>query len=314
MKWFAVGAISIVAFAVTLYFSYTWYCVPAISGKIILPGLSAKVEIQRDQAGIPHIFAQNEEDAYGALGFVMASERLFQMDIYRRLGRGQLSQVIGKKTLEVDKIFRSVGLSHYAKKRLEDDPPSVRNPKMWKGLLAYLKGVNHFIKSGPLPFEFYLLGYRPRPFVPLDTYAFLGYMSYSFGIGLKQDLLFSQLGNKFSPEMMEKLRVEPDAIKKRMFANVNPLWKKLDSLFSLAGGAPLPSFEGSNAWAIAPKRSKSGAAILASDPHIGFSQPNIWFEASIHTPNYQIYGHFLPGVPYPVLGHNKDLGWGLTIS
>ncbi|MEC7183419.1 MAG: penicillin acylase family protein, partial [Bdellovibrionota bacterium] len=158
-------------FLLTIVLSSVYYLFhrskPVSEGVVFLKGLESKVRIVKDEWGVPHITSESERDAYFALGFVMASERLFQMDIQRRLANGQLSEVLGKRTLEVDKKFRTLrfrkAMVELMEKRKKEGK---RNKKMWSHLTAFYEGVNEYIKKNPLPIEFHLLGYEPKPFGP----------------------------------------------------------------------------------------------------------------------------------------------------
>jgi len=285
---------------------------PQLTGTIKVPYIVSDVQVLRDKYGIPHITASNKHDLYFTFGHLMASERLFQMDIYRRLATGRLSEVLGKSTLKIDKIFRTLSLKKHAANQLKSKTFS---KKMLEDHKSFLQGVNHFITNGKHPIEFKLLGYAPDKFDIADGLSFIGYMAYSFSPSLKQDLLFSKLIKKVKPQLVNDLRITPNKNFKNMIALNNGAIDKIFTVFDqLVSG--LSAFEGSNAWALAPNRSKSNKAILASDPHISFSLPGIWFEASLHLKNsdQKIYGHYLPGLPFAVLGHNQHLGWGLTMS
>ena len=286
---------------------------PKTSGVIDLPDISDPVKIIRDRWGVPHIYAGNEEDAHIALGYVLASDRLFQMDIYRRLSKGTLSEIFGNDTLKLDTLFRTLRfrshmVKHYNKKK------EGMNPKMLKLLEAFIKGINYYIENETLPYEFTLLRYSPLKFDVEDAFAFTGYMGMMFSTALNQEILFEKLLKRYSREMIEVLRTNStiNSSTDNSFSyksiNINFLVDALDGL------AKFSQFEGSNAWVLSSKRSKSGRPILANDPHIGFSLPGIWYEAHIDTPQYKIYGHFLPIIPFPILGHNESYGWGLTLS
>ncbi|OFZ76963.1 MAG: hypothetical protein A2451_04725 [Bdellovibrionales bacterium RIFOXYC2_FULL_39_8] len=138
-------------------------------------------------------------------------------------------------------------------------------------------------------------------------------MGFRFAVGIKQDLLFSNLSKILSPALFTQLRNNSGNIPKTQMQIGRVLLDNLQK-FEAAHDLALPAFDGSNAWVLSPWRSKSGGALLASDPHIGFSNPNIWYEAHVETPSWKLYGHFLPLIPFPVLGHNLDYGWAITIA
>src|SRR5690606_14524287 len=147
-----------------------------------LPGLQADVEVLYDEWGIPHIYAQHEEDAYYALGYVHAQDRLFQMEMLRRAASGRLAEVLGPELIEVDKFFRTLGINHFAKehaaKFLSGDTASFQ-----RAAHAYQKGINHFINTGKVPLEFSIMGIPKQEFTPEDIYLAVGFMSFGFAEG-----------------------------------------------------------------------------------------------------------------------------------
>lgn len=282
-----------------------------LDGAASLKNLSAPVKVLRDQYGIPHIYAENKKDALRALGFVMASERLFQMEMSRRMTQGTLSEVVGEVALNSDKLYRSLNLRRSveemlaAKKKL-----NAYDQKMFAELEAYCDGINQYMASHPLPYGMTVLHNQPAPFKPIDAYIMTGHMAYSFGVALKNDVLMTSLAKELSAGKFQDLRNDklsaPLQISKD-FKTFQPLMIATENQFA-------PYFDGSNAWLVGPRRSHSGKSIFANDPHIGFSHPSVWFEAHIHTPEFELYGHYLPMVPYAVLGHTRHHAWGFTMS
>ncbi|MBT8300703.1 MAG: penicillin acylase family protein, partial [Maribacter sp.] len=183
---------------------------------------------------------------------------------------------------------------------------------------AYLNGINQFIAEGPTPIEFYLTGLEKREFTLEDMYNTMGYMAFSFAMAHKTDPLLSNIKNKLGVEYLKDLEInvdpntewiknhkeqKSDAIQNNIVAMVSKALKPLS----------LPLFEGSNSWVIAPEKTKNGAVIFANDPHIGFAQPSVWYEAHISTPTYEKYGYHLGGVPFPLLAHDRKLAYGMTM-
>ena len=289
--------------------------VPKMSGELALSNLSAPVEVIRDQNGIPHITAKNSEDAFRALGYVMASERLFQMEVSRRLAQGELAEILGEKLLSSDKLFRNLGLKETSEKlynkKIKDNS---FDPQMLKEMNAYYDGINQFIKSGPMPVEFTILGIKPRPFSMVDGQSFVGLMGFSFGIAIMTEPLLTDLVKRIGGDLTEDLRNEKiPATATRVVSVPSQISREVLKVIShLENGFPL--FEGSNGWLLAGSRTSSGSPILSNDPHISYSHPGIWFEAHIKTPEYESYGHFLSLIPFPILSHNRDRAWGLTMS
>ncbi len=287
--------------------------IPYGDGILEMPILSDKVEVIRDTEGIPHITAKNSNDAYKVLGYTMASERLFQMEMLRRVGAGRISELVGSKGITIDKTFRTLGLRrHFEEQIKKKELPKEIKEKMD----SFFAGVNYFIENEDLPIEFVLGGFKPEKFTLLDSYSVIGYMAYSFAAFLRHDLLMDKLKNSLNEEMWDDLQIEPHkntVMTASVHKELKNIFKAFEDVNNDFGG-----FEGSNAWALSSKKTKSKKAMLASDPHIGFSLPGIWFEAhlKIEDPSepYEIYGHFLPNIPFAVMGHDKLKAWGITIS
>jgi penicillin amidase len=291
-----------------------------------LRNLSAPVSVIRDTYGIPHIKAQSSLDGFRALGFVVASERLFQMEIQRRLANGELAEIFGPKLLSSDKLFRTLGLRYYAAQMIESKRFQKRlDLAMWSELDAFYDGVNQYQMTHQLPIEFTILGIKPRPFTALDGHAFIGLMSFSFGVATSAEPLLTKLRARLGDDLTRELRNEltpfevkneakkkNDAHKSKRMVEGTGHYPVSNILADLEVGFNL--FEGSNGWVLSGERSVSGFPILANDPHISYSQPGVWFEAHLKTADYENYGHFLPIIPFPVLAHNRERGWGLTMS
>jgi penicillin amidase len=280
--------------------------VPQTTGELVLKGLSKKVIVYRDDKGIPHIEAENELDLYLTLGFIHASERIFQLDLYRRASRGQLADVLGDDLLKRDQLSRTLQFESPL-----DHPNRVPlSLKVKTKMQAYLNGINEFVEKGPLPFEFIILGYQPEKFELRDVYAFTGYMAFLFGNAPKQDPLLHTFRKFYDLETIALMGNEPSSLPNEA---VTGYPKNLDPLY-YSSLLELPAVDGSNAWVISPSKTKSGKALLANDPHVGISQPGLWFEAHLKAPNFEVYGHFLPLIPFAAIGHNEEKAWGLTIS
>ncbi|OUR97922.1 hypothetical protein A9Q84_06925 [Halobacteriovorax marinus] len=287
--------------------------IPFGSGALEMSILKEAVTVTRDNEGIPHIKAKNKHDLYRAFGYVMASERLFQMEILRRVGSGTLSEIIGEKGLKIDKTFRTIGVRRFFKEKLDS---GMLDKEMLSQLDSFYEGVNFFVENGVLPIEFTLAGIKPKKFSTLDAYAVIGYMSYSFAAFMRHDLLNDKLKNLLPENLWKEIQIEPSA-NSVMTAKVEGGLKEIYSTFTELN-ASFGGFEGSNAWALKSKRTTSGKSLLASDPHIGFSLPGIWFEAHLKVDNelepFDIYGHFLPNIPFAGLAHDHFKAFGLTIS
>jgi penicillin amidase len=329
-----IAAVLIIVFAGAWLFSRSR--LPVTDGEIRCAQLSAKVTVTRDRWGVPHIAAASGRDAYFAYGFTVAQDRLFQMELQRRLARGELSEMLGKSTLEYDRLFRTLMFRRTAEKELAKAGRVF--PESLVFFDAFLDGVNHFIATQKLPVEFSILGVKPRPFTRVDCASILGYLAFSFSTGLKSDPLVTALrAKKMDRDILELFpgytRERPVTIMEsqapyiggkggmiktagaRNFSFKDGL---LARLLSPSGDHDIiqlimPEFHGSNSISIAPSRSASGGAIIVNDPHIGLSNPGVWYEAHIRYGDVENYGYFMPLLPFPFIAHNDTRGWGLTM-
>ena len=287
---------------------------PDYDGVLDMPGLKSEVTVHYDSYGIPHIYARNETDAFRALGYVHAQDRLWQMELLRRIARGGLSEVFGKDLVDTDKLFLSLGIDEATKATLATLDT---NSEMVKDARAYLDGINQFIAEGPTPIEFHLTSLEKQPFTLEDVYNTIGYMSFSFAMAHRTDPLLTNINKRLGPQYLTDLEIEVDS---------NTVWIKnykeqtdiipaqtVAAVQKALEKLPVPQFVGSNSWVLGPGKTKNGQVILANDPHIGFAQPSVWYEAHVVTPDYEKYGYHLAGVPFPLLAHDRNLAYGLTM-
>ncbi|EPL14827.1 penicillin acylase family protein [Pseudomonas sp. CF161] len=294
---------------------------PSRQGQVELAGLQGSVTVRYDERGVPHIRAENETDLYRALGYVHAQDRLFQMEAMRRLARGELAEVLGPKLVDTDKLFRSLRIRERAARyvaALDRESPA------WKALQAYLDGINQYQDSHASPIEFDVLGIPKRPFTAEDTISVAGYMAYSFAAAFRTEPVLTYVRDQLGSDYLKvfDLDWQPKGVLANHKTPPAPAlsardWQGLGALAQLSRqaleDAGLPQFEGSNAWAIAGSRTKSGKPLLAGDPHIRFSVPAVWYEAQLSAPGFELYGHHQALVPFAFLGHNLDFGWSLTM-
>ena len=286
---------------------------PDYSGEINLSNMENETSVYFDDYGIPHIYAQNQYDATTALGYVHAQDRLWQMELMRRIAPGRLSEIFGKDMLKNDQFFVSLGIEEASRKSLEKLD---KNGEVFKLANAYLNGVNQFIENGPTPIEFTLIGIEKEPYQLNDIYNILGYMSFSFAMAQKTDPLLSVLKEKLGDEYLKELNIEigPNTtFIKNSKSTIENFSAMVASVNDVMENSPIPPFIGSNSWVVSPKKSVTGKVLFANDPHIGYSQPAVWYEAHIVTPDYEMYGYHLAGVPFPLLGHNRNYAFGLTM-
>ena len=294
--------------------------VPRRDGVLSVPGLAAPVAIVRDRFGVPHITAASDRDLYFAQGFVHAQDRLFQMDVERRLARGELAELFGEKALPADRLFRHLGFAARAPAIVASWPSKTRDIAA-----SYCAGVNAAMAAARAwPAEFRALRVPPRRFTPEDVAA----------VGLLKSLGLSQWTEEAAlyrawiglprEKALELLPVTPAdapvvdpaygpaaaAASVRRAPAMAVLSEGLASLRLTVGG--LPRAGGSNAWAVSGKKSATGRPLLANDPHILLTCPSLWYENHLVAPGVDVYGVSFPGAPCVVIGHNRDIAWGFT--
>jgi penicillin amidase len=289
--------------------------VPQRDGSLSVPGLLAPVEIARDVYGIPHITASNDHDLSFAQGFVHAQDRLFPMDLERRLARGELAEIFGEEALPADRLFRYLGFAARAPGLFASLPE-----KSKEIIRAYCEGVNAAMESlRAWPVEMRLLDAAPRRFTPEDTVA-IGLLK-SFGLAQwGEEIALYRAVQRLPREMAEDLipRVPPDspviapAFVAAAHSGVSPsvLFDGLASLSRTVGD--LPRAGGSNAWAVSGGKSATGLPLLANDPHILLPCPSLWYENHLVAPGVDVYGVSFPAAPGVIIGHNPWIAWGFT--
>lgn len=296
-----------------LGFLYYQYLKPKYSGEITLDFVDQETTVYFDEYGIPHIYAKSHLDAVTTLGYVQAQDRLWQMELMRRIAPGRLSELFGEDLIKNDQFFINIGIDEYSKKSVAD--LDITSPE-YQLLEAYLKGVNQFIDYGATPLEYHLIGLKKEHFTLLDTYNVLGYMAFSFAMAQKTDPLLSALKEKLGIAYLNALpiNISPESVLiKSSKEDMDYYTGMVSNIKTILNATPIPPFVGSNSWVIGGDKTESGKVIFANDPHIGFSQPSVWFEAHLKSPEHEIYGYFLPIIPFPLLGHNKHIAYGLTM-
>lgn len=291
-----------------------WYFVnslkPQYSGNLKLKGLSDKVAVYYDTYGIPHIYAENQSDAYIALGYVHAQDRLWQMEVIRRIAPGRLSEIFGKDLIQTDKFFASMGLEEASNKAVSKLD---KNTQQYKYTEAYLNGINQFIDNGPTPVEYIITGTKKTHYNINDVYNVFGYMSFSFAMAQKADPFFTEVKKNLKPLYLEELGLKPDPNTTLIHNNYQNISSPIAEVANkIVNQIPSP-FIGSNSWVVGPSKSATGKVIFANDPHMSYAQPGVWYEAYLKTPDYEIYGYHLAGIPFPLLGHNHRIAYGLTM-
>jgi penicillin amidase len=296
----------------------TWSTLPPEHGRLALPGLSAPVEIVQGEHGIPRITAINEEDAALALGWLHARDRMFQMELMRRGASGRLAEVAGPSALRLDRFSRTLGLAQSAQADYDALPQNTRQI-----LSAYARGVNAWIsRRGRLAApEFLLLGV-PETWQPWHSLLWAKVMGLWLSGNWRLELDRARLAGVLPPDRLAELWPADESTGRADLASLPPaerLSRLAAALPQFPEDAPLPS-SASNAWAVSAARSATGAPLLASDPHLGFQAPILWYLARIEiaagpgNPARLLVGATSPGIPFMVIGRNDRLAWGFTTT
>ena len=274
--------------------------------------LAADVEIVFDDMAVPHIYAESEHDALHALGYVHAMERLWQMDLLRRAGGGELSALLGPDMIDNDKYLRTLGMRKTADRTVEQLKGDRENAHIVDAMQAYLDGVNAYIASGELPFEYRLINAKPQPFDLHDVYCATGFMAYSFAIHLKTEPILDWMVNHLDSARIADVYWNEDGYQRipTQARDISGLASKVHELDALR---PVPQWLGSNAWVLSGDRTASGKVLFCNDAHMAYASPSVWYEAHVVTPELEYYGNHIGGLPFPVIGHTRDHAWGVTM-
>lgn len=316
---------------------------PQVEGELKVSGLNGRVDIYRDDYGIPHIYATSIHDIFFAQGYVHAQDRFWQMDFWRHQGAGRLSELLGENTLDIDRFIRTLGWERIAKQEL-----AAMDEQSRAILEAYAEGVNAYLKEhkgATLSMEYAFLpiinpGYEPAPWEPIHTITWAKAMAWDLAGNMDVEIDRARLLKHLPPEQVEKLfppypqdhpyivpnphittseTQPPDALT-TLVVYTDPAWRdiagQLASLNASLGG----QFEGigSNNWVISGKLTDTGMPYLANDPHLGVQLPSIWYEVDLQCMPvtadcpYQVTGFSFAGVPGVVIGHNANIAWGFT--
>jgi penicillin amidase len=347
----AIVVVVVVAAVAAGIASLAWFTgrsLPQTSGTLQLPGLVRPVTVIRDVAGIAHIRAENVHDLFMAQGFVHAQERMWQMEVWRHISAGRMSELFGESQLDVDRFVRTLGWRQSAERDLAAVAPETRAI-----LDAYAEGVNAWLgqEHDSLGLAFTISGARPEPWTPLDSLRWQKVQAWNLGANMNAELFRyladAQLGdpartNELFPPYRDGAPVitpsdgeataDPERVSRTPTASavdgetaagwraVADVGASISRLAGLDAGEGMVDSRGvgSNNWVIAPSLTTTGGAMLANDPHLGISMPSIWFMNGLHCTTvteacpYDVAGVSFPGVPAVVLGHNARIAWGAT--
>lgn len=306
----------LVAILVAGGFIYLQQLKPRYSGELVLEGLHQKVEVYFDPYAVPHIYARNEADAYFALGYVHAQERLFQMEIMRRIAAGRMAEILGEKLVKTDRLFRTIGIQQSAKRSAEKFFSENLKPYQKAGR-AYLAGVNQYIETGKTPIEFSILRIPKKKFTPQDIYLIAGFMAFGFSQGFRTDPLVSKVHKTYGwPYLKDWMLGWPEGALKIPVQRSNfseSAGGLAAAIIPIIDRLPAGAWTGSNGWVISGKKTASGSVLLANDTHILFTQPSVWYEAHLEYPGSSFYGFHAAGIPFGLVGRNRSIAWGLTM-
>jgi penicillin amidase len=298
-------------------------CVPDRAG-VRRVGVRRAVEIERDAWGLPHVYADNDEDLFFGFGYALAQDRLFQLDYLRRRGSGRLAEILGangaeldllarvvgiRSVLELDLLARTVGIRHIAEK--EWDTLSGEAPAL---VTAFSRGINALMEESRerLPVEFRLLDYQPEPWSPVDCLTIEGefrwYLTGRFPVIVIPELVKRALGG--GPLYRAFLRVEEDD-ESILPPGAYPKGRCGTQPVGAAAGQP-ESAEGSNNWVVSGTRTNTGKPLLASDPHIAFDAVSCWYEVHLCGGSFHVAGAAYAGMPAVLFGRNERVAWGCT--
>jgi penicillin G amidase len=288
---------------------------PDYNQNISIPGLEKKVTIYRDKYAVPHIYAENKHDLYLATGYCMAQDRMWQMDLIRRVTMGRLSEIFGEKMLKADILFRTLDITKKSEMVL-----SKASDELLGYLEAYAEGVNYYIDEhqGNFPLEYNILGYTPEKWKPLHTLNLIGYMAWDLAGGWKTEIVINNLEKKLGTDLIKEITpgfdknspTFPDFVKTEL---IDKLYKDFVLSTDTIDHLGVQVLKASNNWAVSGEKSSTGLPILANDMHLGLNSPGIWFQIHQNIKGkLNVTGVALPGAPFVICGHNDDIAWGMT--
>jgi len=291
-----VSLATLIAVAAAVWFGAPrWFqnSVMHYEGEVTLPGLDAEVDVIFDERGIARVYSQTDADAMRALGWLHAGERLFQLELIRRMARGELSALIGEAALELDILHRSFGFA----RRVEEERPAL-DPETARLVDAYIGGINrHIDATDRLPPGLIMLGVEPEPWTREDVLTIAYYQTF------------------YPTTLVQRLSEAWHALTRR---HGEPAADWLSELpdWTRATVPPQTITQASNTWVIAPEKSQSGAALHASDPHLDIdSAPGMWYAVGLHSDEgFNALGVTTPGLPFVAMGHNGQIAWAFTVA
>jgi penicillin amidase len=288
--------------------------IPDYSAVIKIKGLTSAVQVFRDKYGIPNIYADNDADLYKTTGYIMAQERLWQMDLLRRVTTGRLSEIFGESMVKVDLTMRALQIPAKSKMVIEKTDPAILD-----ALKNFADGVNQYIEThrDKLPPEFVVLGYKPEPWEVEHSFNMVGYMGWDLRHGWNEDLLLSGLAACLDSAhfctIVPDMKNQPQPVYPDFKLQQKALQGTLISSLEKLGEMGIEIFNASNNWAVSGKKSETGMPLLANDMHLGLNAPGIWMQMhQVVRGKLNVTGVALPGQPMVICGHNDSIAWGMT--
>ncbi len=319
----ASGLVILTVLVVLLVYYFAARSLPDYSENFTVEGITAPVEIVRDNADVPHIFGQSDRDVFYALGFAHAQDRLWQMTMLRRTAQGRLSELFGEKTLRIDMLIRRFDLYGLALASVEaqDEDTQIALQAYADGVNAWLAQINSGARGRGAP-EMWLFNQPIAPWQPADSIAILKVMALQLSSHLEDEVLRARLSLMMDPARVRDLMPDdPGSGVAALpeYASLVPGVPRYAENTRMPYGplSPVQPRElagASNAWAVGPTRSTSGAPLLANDPHLGLTAPVVWYLARLELSSGGVIGGTIPGMPVILAGRSADLGWGITSS
>lgn len=304
---------------------------PAYSGVVESVPVGSPVRVLFDELAVPHVFADGWNDAYFTIGYLHARDRLWQMEMQRRVGQGRVAEILGNRASDLDRFMRTLGLYHAAENSLRALSGETR-----QALQSYARGVNQYLdnREEPLPLEFQLTLHEPEPWQPADSVVWTKTMALILSGNYRKELLLAQLLSRLAPEQVMELfpgyrpddpvtlpgQTSPDPPPAPPRPSPHPsalgsarlyVHEEIDELWPLGRVRPGGTIA-SNHWVVAGHYTESGAPILANDPHLALDAPSLWYLVRLEVGDRGVAGATVPGVPFHILGQNDSLAWGMT--
>lgn len=317
------GLLVLAALTAGLAYYFLSRSLPDYNAHYTIAGITAPVEIVRNNADVPHIFGKTDEDVYFGLGFVQAQDRLWQMTMLRRTVQGRLSELFGARTEQIDELMRRLALYDLAAQSVaaQDAPTKAALEAYSRGVNAWIDIVNKDALGRGAP-EFFLFSPKVAVWTPADSIGILKLMALQLSSHLESEVLRARTSLIVSPDRLKDILPDDPNDPVAALPSFSSLFPTVQPSYAGLNVDPDPlspvkdiAFAGaSNAWAAAASRSAAGGSLLANDPHLGFTAPTIWYLARLQLQSGGIIGGTIPGMPLVLVGRSDKLGWGLTTS